>query len=206
MPACCVCFRREEGGILNCSGDPKGERLKETDHNKSKGFLFPMLVKPATEQKEQRETKQPKARKDASSRKTNGDKPLKKDMPKAAKKTERKKTEPQKGAKAKKEVLVKSEKIQSSPANEKQKGKRGRGKKENKLKVLFFGGVGEIGKNTTALQYGDEIIVIDAATHTIFNGGNYININAGTIRLNGDVYINGTPLEDLLSSGSSTTE
>lgn len=162
MPACCVCFRREEGGILNCSGDPKGERLKETDHNKSKGFLFPMLVKPATEQKEQRETKQPKARKDASSRKTNGDKPLKKDMPKAAKKTERKKTEPQKGAKAKKEVLVKSEKIQSSPANEKQKGKRGRGKKENKLKVLFFGGVGEIGKNTTALQYGDEIIVIDA--------------------------------------------
>lgn len=30
-----------------------------------------------------------------------------------------------------------------------------------KLKVLFLGGVGEIGKNMTALEYGDDIIVID---------------------------------------------
>ena len=32
---------------------------------------------------------------------------------------------------------------------------------EAALKVIFIGGVGEIGKNMTALQYGDEIIVID---------------------------------------------
>lgn len=32
---------------------------------------------------------------------------------------------------------------------------------ESALKVIFIGGVGEIGKNMTALQYGDEIIVID---------------------------------------------
>ena len=34
--------------------------------------------------------------------------------------------------------------------------------KNDKLKITFLGGVGEIGKNMTALEYNDEIIVIDA--------------------------------------------
>lgn len=32
----------------------------------------------------------------------------------------------------------------------------------NNLKVMFLGGVGEIGKNMTVLEYGDDIIVVDA--------------------------------------------
>ena len=35
-------------------------------------------------------------------------------------------------------------------------------RKNNSLKIRFLGGVGEIGKNMTALEYGDNIIVIDA--------------------------------------------
>ena len=35
-------------------------------------------------------------------------------------------------------------------------------KNKNALKVRFLGGVGEIGKNMTALEYGKDIIVIDA--------------------------------------------
>ena len=32
----------------------------------------------------------------------------------------------------------------------------------NKVKLTFLGGVGEIGKNMTAIEYENEIIVIDA--------------------------------------------
>ncbi|MGN0765049.1 MAG: ribonuclease J [Christensenellales bacterium] len=34
-------------------------------------------------------------------------------------------------------------------------------RKKKQLKVVFLGGVGEIGKNMTALEYGDNIIIID---------------------------------------------
>ncbi|MCM1290254.1 MAG: ribonuclease J [Corallococcus sp.] len=34
--------------------------------------------------------------------------------------------------------------------------------KKGKLKVMFLGGVGEIGKNMTVFEYGDSIVVIDA--------------------------------------------
>ncbi len=35
------------------------------------------------------------------------------------------------------------------------------GRTRGKLKVIFFGGVGEIGKNMTAFEYGDSIVIID---------------------------------------------
>ena len=35
-------------------------------------------------------------------------------------------------------------------------------KSGNKVKLIFLGGVGEIGKNITAIEYGDDILVIDS--------------------------------------------
>ncbi|MBE5755322.1 MAG: ribonuclease J [Clostridiales bacterium] len=43
----------------------------------------------------------------------------------------------------------------ANAAAKKQKG-------PNKLKVIFLGGVGEIGKNITALEYGNDIVIIDS--------------------------------------------
>ncbi len=40
--------------------------------------------------------------------------------------------------------------------------KRGKWTKKKKVKIIFLGGVGEIGKNMTALECGNDIIVIDA--------------------------------------------
>ena len=46
-------------------------------------------------------------------------------------------------------------------AQEVQKGKRNT-KKKSCVKILFLGGVGEIGKNMTAIEYGNDIIIVDA--------------------------------------------
>ena len=62
---------------------------------------------------------------------------------------------------------AKQEKQQVKPGKERQdersrrdKGNR-RGKVKNPVKVLFLGGVGEIGKNMTAIECGNDIIIID---------------------------------------------
>ncbi len=56
----------------------------------------------------------------------------------------------------KKKVFAKKERVES-----KRKGYQDTKGNRNKLKVMFFGGVGEVGKNMTALCYGDDILVID---------------------------------------------
>ncbi len=66
--------------------------------------------------------------------------------------------------------------------NEKQpkKGKtegNKKGKKKKAVRVLFLGGVGEIGKNMTAIEYGNDIVIVDAGL-TFPNGEDMPGVDA----------------------------
>ena len=75
--------------------------------------------------------------------------PLKK--PRAAKKPVEQPIKPTKTAKAKK-----TPKIEETAVLDKSKPSK------KAVKIIFLGGVGEIGKNMTAIEYGNDIIIIDA--------------------------------------------
>ena len=68
--------------------------------------------------------------------------------------TTRERTSSARGVEKKKTLVFNTEDKKLTPVKVK-KGKKA-------VKILFLGGVGEIGKNMTALEYGNDIIIIDA--------------------------------------------
>ena len=64
------------------------------------------------------------------------------------------------GNKNKEQVLQDWEKSEKSKRLTMSKGRTQ--KKKKPVKIIFLGGVGEIGKNMTAIEYGNDIIVVDA--------------------------------------------
>ena len=63
---------------------------------------------------------------------------------------------------ARRNAETKSAKEAKASAKKELKEKTVKGENGKQLKIRFLGGVGEIGKNMTALEYGKDIIVIDA--------------------------------------------
>ena len=63
---------------------------------------------------------------------------------------------------AEQQPIVKAKKTVKAVVAEQETVVVKKGKKKKPVKVIFIGGVGEIGKNMTALEYGNDIIVIDA--------------------------------------------
>ena len=62
----------------------------------------------------------------------------------------------------KQEKQAKADKERQAERPRREKGNGRRGKVKNPVKILFLGGVGEIGKNMTAIECGNDIIIIDA--------------------------------------------
>ena len=61
----------------------------------------------------------------------------------------------------KKKGKVQAENFQTL-AGEKKQPSQHSGKRKKPTKIIFLGGVGEIGKNMTAIEYGNDIIIVDA--------------------------------------------
>ena len=82
----------------------------------------------------------------------------------AAQQTRKRISSPKNSNKNFEPTLIIPQQVETAPEKEKKSTKKSgtKTKKQNAVKVIFLGGVGEIGKNMTALEYGNDIIVVDA--------------------------------------------
>lgn len=110
--------------------------------------------KPRNTQKRQ---SQSNVEKKSSGKKAPAKTPVKPPAKSSVKKSEGQAVEGKRG-KSTKKVIQEAPIQKTMPKAEKQS----HGKKKKAVKILFLGGVGEIGKNMTAFEYGDDIIVLDA--------------------------------------------
>lgn len=155
---------KKQDKTIRGEGKPAEKKRSTKGKNNPMGTAFNLseigagqAIKASKPRNTQKRKSQSNVEKKSSGKKAPAKTPVKAPAKSSVKKREGQAVEGKRG-KSTKKVIQEAPIQKTMPKAEKQS----HGKKKKAVKILFLGGVGEIGKNMTAFEYGDDIIVLDA--------------------------------------------